>query len=411
MNLSEDDTIIPFFQPIIAVDTRKISGYEVLGRVRTRGGVYSLGPFFHDPAVPERAKVKADRLIRQKALELVAAAGTKAKVFLNIQPQWAYSFLGRAERLPTVDYLRTYGIPGDQIVIEISEAGASVAPEELAELAGRYREAGCKVALDDFGLEFNNLERIFILKPDFLKISTALSGDTSNKARFCSLLRVLSFFAQETGLELVLEGVETEAQFLAGLDAGVRYFQGYFFAPPQPGLLNEDGLADLIVRGLDRYVSGKVKRCTGELEIVEQMNALLNDVPDAANRLDECLCRLLHAAPPSWIRVYVCDGCGYQQTPNYVRNGMGNWLPQYEYVGRNWCWRPYFLHYVVEAARKRQGVLSAAYLDLESSRPIRTFVYPLGANRFLFINLDADCEGFAGTEEIGPQLRVMKESS
>ncbi|HHW40760.1 MAG TPA: EAL domain-containing protein [Syntrophomonadaceae bacterium] len=402
MKLSDDDVIIPFFQPIIAVDTRKISGYEVLGRVRTRDGVYSLGPFFHDPAVPEGAKVEADRLIRQKALELVAATGIKANVFLNIQPQWACSFLGRAERLPTLDYLQTYGIPGDQIVIEISEAGAFVTPKDLAELAGRYREAGCKVALDDFGLEFNNLERIFILKPDFLKISTALSGGTSNKAIFCSLLKVLGLFARETGLELMLEGVETETQFLEGLDAGVRYFQGYFFAPPQPGLLNEDGFAALVARELDRYASGKVKHRSGELEIVEQMNALLNDLSNAADRLDKCLCWLLCAASPSWIRVYVCDGYGYQQTPNYVRNGMGNWLPQYEYVGRNWCWRPYFLPYVVEAARKRQGVLSAEYLDLESHRPIRTFVYPLGADRFLFIDLDADSEGFAGTEERDP---------
>ncbi|NPV29852.1 MAG: EAL domain-containing protein [Firmicutes bacterium] len=400
--MPEDDAIVPFFQPIIAVDAGKIAGYEVLGRVQTPGGVYSLGPFFHDPAVPERAKVKADRLIRQKALEQVAAAGIGAKVFLNIQPQWVYPFLGRAERLPTVDYLQTYGISGDRIVIEISEAGASVAPKDLAELAGRYREAGCKVALDDFGLEFNNLERIFVLKPDFLKISTALPGDTSNKALFCSLLKVLGLFAHETGLNLVLEGVETEEQFLAGLDAGVRYFQGYFLAPPQPELLPEDSLADLIARELDRYVSGKVKRWTGELEIAAQMNALLNDVSGAADRLDECLSQLLRAAPPSWIRVYVCDSYGYQKTPNYVKNGTGNWLPQYGYVGRNWCWRPYFFPYVVEAARKRQGVLSAAYLDLESCRPVRTFVYPLGADRFLFIDLEADSEGFAGAEERVP---------
>lgn len=68
MRLPDDDAIVPFFQPIIAVDTRKIVGYEVLGRVRTPSGVYSLGPFFHDPAVPKGAKVRADRLIRQKAL-------------------------------------------------------------------------------------------------------------------------------------------------------------------------------------------------------------------------------------------------------------------------------------------------------------------------------------------------------
>lgn len=292
------DLIIPYFQPVIAVDTRKIMGYEVLGRVQKRDGVYSLGPFFHDPAVPEDTKVETDRLIRQKALELVAAVGIKANVFLNIQPQWACSFLRCAELLPTLDYLQTYGIPGDQIVIEISEAGAFVAPEDLAELASRYREAGCKIALDDFGLQFNNLERIFSLKPDFLKISTALSGDTGNKALFCSLLRVLGLFARETGLELMLEGVETETQFLEGIDAG-----------------------------------------------------------------------------------------------DYTRCGMGSWLIQDEYVGRNWCWRPYFLPCVVEAARKRQGILSAEYLDLESHRPIRTLVYPLSASRFLFIDLDLTLMG------------------
>lgn len=86
MSLPDEDAIVPFFQPIIAVDTRKIAGYEVLGRLRTPDGVLSLRPFFYDPAVPKRAKVKADRLIWPKALELVAAAGIGAKVFLNIQP-------------------------------------------------------------------------------------------------------------------------------------------------------------------------------------------------------------------------------------------------------------------------------------------------------------------------------------
>lgn len=393
----DGDLFVPFFQPIVAVDTRKISGYEVLGRVRTRDGVFSLGPFFHDPAVPDGAKVVADRLIRQKALEAVAATGIKTNVFLNIQPQWACSFLSCAARLPTLDYLQMYGIPGDQIVIEISEAGDFVALKDLAELASRYREAGCKIALDDFGFEFNSLERIFILKPDFLKLN--LSGVTSGKAIFCSLLKDLGLFAWETGIELILEGVEEETQFLQGLDAGVRYFQGYFFAPPQPEFLKEDYFAVLMEQELVCYARKRVKHVRDELEVVERMNRLLKELSNAIDSMDKFLSTLFRFASPSWFRVYVCNADGYQQTPNYVRYGEGGWFPQYEYVGRNWCWRPYFLPYVVEAARKGQGVLSAEYRDLESHRNIRTFVYPLGADRFLFVDLEADSEWFAGAEE------------
>lgn len=53
IKIPQEDDVFPYLQPIIALETRSAYGYEVLGRTNKNQGIISLGPFFHDPEVPE----------------------------------------------------------------------------------------------------------------------------------------------------------------------------------------------------------------------------------------------------------------------------------------------------------------------------------------------------------------------
>ncbi|KYH30961.1 EAL domain-containing protein [Neomoorella mulderi] len=132
--------IVPFFQPVLAVETYGVWGYEVLARKVTPQGVESLGAFFHDPAVLAEKKLEVDRLVRRKALEVFKRSDRNIRLFLNIQPQWLCSFIGQKQGFPTLEYLEKFGISAGQIVVEISETEFGADLESLSGLIDRYLE-------------------------------------------------------------------------------------------------------------------------------------------------------------------------------------------------------------------------------------------------------------------------------
>ncbi|MDK2895520.1 MAG: hypothetical protein PWQ98_1647 [Moorella sp. (in: firmicutes)] len=384
----QEAQIVPFFQPVLAVETYGVWGYEVLARKVTPQGVESLGAFFHDPAVPAEKKLEVDRLVRRKALEVFKRSDRNIRLFLNIQPQWLCSFIGQKQGFPTLEYLEEFGISADQIVVEISETEFGADLESLSGLIDRYREAGCQVAVDDVGYGFNNLERIIAIRPDFLKVDARLVRKSMREESARYLLEALGGFAEKSGMGLILEGIESAELFRLGLEIGACYFQGFFFAFPTPHLAEAAGLADLMKQEVEGYVRDEVQWRTTQWQVAEELDKLLKNLhfSGACQNFDEYISRLIHFLPKHCFRIYVCDGYGYQKTPNFTRNLDGSWTVSIEYFNRNWSWRPYFPRAVTFANQLGRGIASDPYLDLETRLKIWTFCYFLGDNLYLFID-------------------------
>lgn len=380
--------LYPFFQPVLAVDTYNIWGYEVLGRKVTPLGIESLGEFFHDPAVPAEEKLEVDRLIRQKALEVFKRSGRNTRLFLNIQPQWLCPFMGKEQKFPTLEYLEEYGVSTDQIVVEISETEFCADVESLSVLVARYREAGCRIAIDDVGRGFNNLERIIALRPDFLKVDTLLVRKSMEEEPARYLLEALGYFAEKSGISLILEGIEDTESFRLGLEIGARYYQGFFLAPPAPYLAEAAGLAEFMKREIEGFAGDEILWRTRQWRKAEELDKLLKSLrfSGTTQNLAEYIERLLHCLPGYCFRLYVCDSYGYQKTPNFTRNPYGEWTISGEYLNRNWSWRPYFLRGITFAGLLGRGVASEPYFDLETRHKIWTFCYFLGEDLYLFID-------------------------
>lgn len=386
--MNTEAQICPFFQPVLAVDTYSVWGYEVLGRKVTPQGVESLGGFFHDPAVPVEEKLEMDRLVRRKALKVFKQSGRNIRLFLNIQPQWLCPFMGQERKFPTLEYLEEFGISADQIVVEISETEFCADIESLSRLVVRYREAGCRVAVDDVGRGFNNLERIIAIRPDFLKVDTLLVRKSMQEESARYLLEALGYFAEKSGLSLILEGIEDAELLRLGLEIGARYYQGFFLAPPAPRLADTAGIAELMKREVEGYVRDEIQWRTRRWQQAEELDKLLKNLrfSGTTQNLDEYIGRLMHCLPGYCFRIYVCDGYGYQKTPNYTRNPCGGWTVSGEYLNRNWSWRPYFPRGITFASRLGKGIASEPYLDLETRLKIWTFCYFLGDDLYLFID-------------------------
>jgi EAL domain-containing protein (putative c-di-GMP-specific phosphodiesterase class I) len=96
------------------------------------------------------------------------------------------------------------------------------------------REAGGKVAIDDFGAGYASLRHILKVRPEWIKLDISLTERIDANQIAHALATSLVSFADEVGVRVVAEGIETEEELEALLDIGFRYGQGFYFGVPAP---------------------------------------------------------------------------------------------------------------------------------------------------------------------------------
>ncbi|MGS8556575.1 EAL domain-containing protein, partial [Salmonella enterica subsp. enterica serovar Soahanina] len=72
------------------------------------------------------------------------------------------------QALPSLQQVQAHGVDPRRIVFEITELGGDI--QRLADVVARYREAGARIAIDDFGAGYSQLDRVLALQPDILKL-------------------------------------------------------------------------------------------------------------------------------------------------------------------------------------------------------------------------------------------------
>jgi len=160
------------FQPFIDTATGRIAGVEALGRLRQADGrLQSVGPLFADPRTPGASLRRLDRQIRDNALSRLHEAPEDWFLSLNISPRWINQ-LRPGQALPSLKQIHSHGVDPQRIVFEITELGGDI--QRLAEVVARYREAGARIAIDDFGAGYSQLDRVLALQPDILKLDMRL---------------------------------------------------------------------------------------------------------------------------------------------------------------------------------------------------------------------------------------------
>ena len=88
--------------------------------------------------------------------------------------------------------------------------------------------------IDDFGKGDSSLCMLKDIQADVLKIDMSLLHEIDRKSRSKIILRSIINMANKLGMDVITEGVETEAQWKALTDMGCRQFQGFYFARPLP---------------------------------------------------------------------------------------------------------------------------------------------------------------------------------
>jgi len=371
----DGETLAAFYQPIIAMDTRRIMGYEVLARAVKGDSVRSLGPFFCNEQIPEEDHIIVDRVLREQAFsKLALMEEEQPMLFINLKPSWIYRYEEIGE-LYTLSLLDKYGIDPKRIVIEITEESFHGSMERLRSVVDIYRARGCLIAIDDVGSGFSNTDRIAHIQPNLLKLDIHMIKKSATHDGYFGVLRSFSDLAEQIGASLLVEGVETREDLARAIQAGARYVQGFMFARAEPAFREPTSFASLIEAELDQHLLhfvGTERYWQRQSEkLAEQWVALVQEARYLGNE-DEWIEGLLPELYDHCIRVYLCNESGIQLSSNYYRESDKAWRREERYRGANWCWRPYFVPNLVQLNEHRRAIVSRAYTDLDSHAWIRT---------------------------------------
>lgn len=128
--------------------------------------------------------------------------------------------------------IERYGIKSGRLEIELTESVLMEVTQEQRDLVERLRVLGLTIAIDDFGTGYSSLNYLATYPVDRLKIAQELVFRVTTDPRHATVVRTAIRLAQELGIKIIAEGVETAGQALFLVSAGCRYAQGYYFSRP-----------------------------------------------------------------------------------------------------------------------------------------------------------------------------------
>ncbi len=173
-----------------------------------------------------------DWVFREAAAQALAwrTAGHEAfQISINKSPVQFLSERSHRVGPDWITHLRGLGLPGDALAVEITEGLLLERDEAVAERLRALREAGMAVSLDDFGTGYSSLSYLQHHEIDTLKIDRSFVAGLESGGKALSLCRAIVTMAHELGMEVVAEGVETEAQMVALREMGCDWGQGWWF--------------------------------------------------------------------------------------------------------------------------------------------------------------------------------------
>jgi diguanylate cyclase (GGDEF)-like protein/PAS domain S-box-containing protein len=224
-----------FYQPLVSLIDGKMIGSEALIRWKdVELGEISPAEFI--PIAEEsglvvqlgdwvvREACRARQVWRQLGLDVPPVAINFSGVQLRQ--------LGCVENL--LEILAEYEVNPNETEIEVTETGlldtSAIARENLV----RLRNAGVKLALDDFGVGFSSLSHLRDLPIHRLKIDRSFTVECMRDARTLTIVKAVIEMARSLGIAVTAEGIETQAQQTWMQHLGCDSAQGYLFARPMP---------------------------------------------------------------------------------------------------------------------------------------------------------------------------------
>ena len=220
------------YQPLFHARDLQPFAHEALLRPRKPGQTTFASPFEAlNSATTAQAAIYLDRLCRVvHAMNFVRQQPGAQHLFLNVSAQHLQS-VSHSHGEAFEGLLHLCGLSPQQVVLEILES--SVDDLALLQTALQsWRQRGFQIAIDDFGCQHSNFDRLWQMTPDIVKLDRQLVQQAAQNTRAAVILPKLIDMIHDLGARVVCEGVETTEQHQLCVDAGADFLQGYYYARP-----------------------------------------------------------------------------------------------------------------------------------------------------------------------------------
>lgn len=235
------------YQPIISLDSGKIAGFEALMRWQKEDGTFVSPEQFIPLAENTGLIVELGRFALETSL---ADQNRFADAFAKRNPDAPLPFMStnvsglQLSDLDEIDLIggiiHSSGVDLEQVKLEITETLMVENPDHAADALKKLKALGISLAIDDFGTGYSSLSYLHMFPLDTLKIDRAFVNSMDKTENSRRIVHSIAGLALALDMNIVAEGIETEAQQASLRELGCQYGQGYLFAKAQSA---DDALA------------------------------------------------------------------------------------------------------------------------------------------------------------------------
>ncbi len=230
----ERNEIVPFYQPIMDISSKKIAGFETLVRwIKTDGTMINPDDFI--PLAEELGLIIDIGSFVMKA----AAVQTEAWVAKFGAMFVAVNFSSRQFKLhhlasDVMKVLEDAGLAHQYFEMEITESVLMDNTSNSMDTIQQLSQNGISISIDDFGTGYSSLSYLTSFPVSKIKIDRSFVAKLPDDKNALAVVTAILGIADSLSLKVVAEGIETEEQLECLFALGCEYGQGYYFSKPVP---------------------------------------------------------------------------------------------------------------------------------------------------------------------------------
>lgn len=227
--------LLPFYQPIVSLESRKIVGFEALARWR-HPNQNMISPATFIPVAEESGLIipLGMNMLEQACREVckwqkIFSDGQPLTISVNVSgKQFTQSNLVKA----ITDILIKTEIHPTSLRLEITESLLMKDALSAAEMLRELKQMGVQISIDDFGTGYSSLSYLHRFPFDILKIDRSFVSNMCLDKESLAIVKTIITLAKELGKSVVAEGIETEEHITMLSEMSCEYGQGFYFSKP-----------------------------------------------------------------------------------------------------------------------------------------------------------------------------------
>jgi diguanylate cyclase (GGDEF)-like protein len=234
INGLENNEFVYYLQPICDIHSGHILGFEALMRWERPDGSVLAPKDFIETVLSRPVYALFKKTSKKQVLPIMQQlANLDESYYLSLNADSTFFHTSRYVT-DIINQLQHAGADPKKLIIELPETAQIHNQQLVLQNVIYLREQGIRIALDDFGMEHSNMDRIRDIPADFVKIDRSFIIDLQKNPRSTSIVRALVGMSKELGFDIIAEGIEEQEQADALISAGVTKAQGYFYGEPKP---------------------------------------------------------------------------------------------------------------------------------------------------------------------------------